>query len=65
MNPLKNDLRLNEICLRIRTIAGKLDEWQRDGKSKDLWTAFEVIQSEAMNGCFRLNDIRFEKDKHP
>lgn len=61
MNPLENDLKLNKICMDIKKAAAKFAEYQRDGKTEELWEAFEVCQYKALAGYLRLALLREKK----
>lgn len=58
-----NDVELSVMCAKIKKAAGKLNEYQREGKRKELWEALESCQYGALNALYRLNDLRFQKEK--
>jgi hypothetical protein len=61
MNPLRNDAKLNKICMDIRKAAAKFPELQREGKRTELWEALETCQYKALAGFMRLAVLRMKK----
>ena len=56
-----NDLRLNELCVKIRQNADKLQEMQREQMELALFVALSDIEKEARAAQFRLNDLVHEQ----
>ena len=61
MNPLRNDAKLNKICLDMRKATAKFSELQREGKTEELWEAFETCQYRSLAGFMRLAYLRMKK----
>jgi hypothetical protein len=56
-----NDLPLNEHCNTVRSLAEKLQLYQRDGRVAELEQTIGTIISEATKAGYRLNDLRYTK----
>ena len=56
-----NDTQLNESCSRIRHAAGLLEELMRDGKVHALGDVLALIECEAREGGYKVNDLMWPK----
>jgi hypothetical protein len=61
VNPLRNDAKLNKICMDMRKAVSKFSEYQREGKTKELWEAFETCQYRSLAGFMRIAVLRMKK----
>jgi hypothetical protein len=56
-----NNLSLNESCLKIRAMAGRLEALMRDAKVSDLCEALATIECEAREAGYLVNDMVWPK----